>query len=211
MATSQAIAAAAAAIKGLITERYPRVAPGAPPPGPGEDDPREFPPLNVKICQAKDLETGLGGDGLGIFMWRVAINTQRRARGPRTDVFGNRFKPSLPIDLSFMIIPHASGAEMQLRMLGWVMRALEDAGPLTSTQLNHYLAESNVFAPGEEVELVCDPLSVTDHLTLWDRIKKHPIGVNYLMRMVLLDSQSRITENAPVIEREFQMGAREDA
>ncbi len=214
MATYQAIAAASAAIKGLLEERFPRDgrAPLVPPALPaGDDDPREFPALTIKICQAKDFETGLAGDGIAIFLWRVAINTQRRARGPRTDVFGNRFKPSLPIDLSFMIIPFATGAEMQQRMLGWVMRALEDAGPLTATQMNNYLSHSSVFAPGEDVELVCDPLSVSDHLTMWDRIKKHPIGINYLMRMVLIDSNQMITENAPVIERSFEVGMRVDA
>jgi hypothetical protein len=212
MATHQAIAATAAAIKGLLSERFPRETPvGAPPAVPGVDDPREFPPLDIRICQAKDFETGLPGNGIAIFPWRVAINTQRRARGPRTDVFGNRFKPSLPIDLSFLIIPFATGAEMQLRMLGWVMRAMEDSGPLTAIQLNHFLAPKAIFAPNEEVELVCDPLSVADHLILWDRIKKHPIGINYLIRMVLLDSTQMITEAVPVIERSFEVGMRVDA
>lgn len=195
MATAQAIAAAAAALKGLINERYPR---------------GEFGTLSVDVVQAKDVDKGLTGDGFGILMWRMAVNLQRRARGPRTDAFGNRFKPSLPIDLSFMIIPYANAAERHLRMLGWVMRELEDAGPLSATQLNHYLTESAVFAPDEDVELVLDPLSVADHMTLWDRIKKHPVGANYLMRMVLLDSARTITELPAVVEREFQLGALED-
>jgi hypothetical protein len=202
MASYQAIAAASAAIRGLISERYPRKI---------SDQQPELPALKVELYQAKDIDKGLDGNGIAIFLWRVAINVQRRARGPRTDMFGNRFKPSLPIDLSFLIIPHATSAEVQLRILGWVMRALEDAGPLTATQLNHYLAETNVFAPDEEVELVCDPLSVADQLTLWDRIKKHPMGVNYLMRMMLIDSSQMITENGPVVERVFQTGEAENA
>jgi len=192
MATQQAIAAVGAALKGLLDERYPRA---------------EFDSLTIGVVQPRDVEKGLNGDGIGILLWRVAINGQRRARGPRTDVFGNRFRPSLPIDLSFMIIPYSGDAERQLRLLGWTMRALEDAGPLTPTQLNHYLSESNVFAPDEEVELVCDPLSITDQLTLWDRMRKHPVGANYLVRMVLLDSTRRIEENPAVIERDFAVGA----
>lgn len=213
MASYQAIAAASAAIKGLLEERYPRANPAeaAPADLAKEDDHREFPALTVKICQAKDIEAGLQGNGVAILLWRITVNTQRRARGPRVDVFGNRFKPSLPIDLSFLIIPHATGAEMQQRLLGWVMRTLEDAGPLTATQMNNYLSHSTVFAPHEDVELVCDPLSVSDQLTLWDRIKKHPIGINYLMRMVLIDSSQRLTESAPVIERSFEVGMQVDA
>lgn len=195
MALTQAIAAAAAALKGLIAERYPRA---------------EFGTLGVEVVQAKDVDKGLNGDGFAILVWRTSVNTQRRARGPRTDQFGNRFRPSLPIDISIMVIPHANSAERHLRMLGWVMRALEDAGPISSTQLNHYLSESDVFAPGEDVELVLETLALADQLTLWDRLKKHPMGVTYLMRMVLLDSTQPVSELPAVIEREFQVGAMAD-
>jgi hypothetical protein len=195
MATYRAIAAAGAAIRGLIRERYPR---------------GDFGTLNVDCYQAKEVEKGITGDGFAILLWRVTINVQRRARGPRIDIFGRRFKPSLPIDLSFLVIPVAGAAEKQLRMLGWVMRALEDAGPLTASQLNHYLAEDDIFAPGEEVDLVCDPLSLADHLTFWDRIRKHPLSANYLMRMLLIDSEQSIDEAGIVLERAFEVGAIEE-
>jgi hypothetical protein len=195
MATHQAIAAAGAAIRGLIRERYPR---------------DEFGTLVVECYHARELDKGLSSDGFAILMWRVAINAQRRARGPRTDLFGRRFKPSLPIDLSFLVVPVASAAEKQLRMLGWVMRAIEDAGRLTAAQLNHYLAEDSIFAPDEEVDLVCDPLTVADQLTLWDRLRKHPLSANYLMRMVLLDSAETVDEAGIVLERAFEAGAAAD-
>ena len=195
MATHLAIAAAGAAIRGLIRERYPR------------DD---FGTLVVDCYHANEVEKGLTSDGFAILLWRIAINTQRRARGPRVDIFGRRFKPSLPVDLSFLIIPVASAAEKQLRMLGWVMRALEDAGPLTAAQLNHYLAEDDIFALEEDVDLVCDPLSLADHLTMWDRLRKHPLSANYLMRMVLLDSIETMDEAGIVLERAFEVGAIEE-
>jgi len=193
MAKHQALAAIGAAICGLVTERYPR---------------DEFDTLDVKLIQLSDIEKGLPGDGFGILLWRVAINLQRRARGPRTDIFGNRFRPSLPVDLSFLIVPYTNDAEKHLRMLGCAMRALEDAGTLTASQLNHYLQESDIFAPEEDVELVCDPLAVGDHLSMWDRMRKHPpIGAFYLVRMALLDSDQRINEYPQVVERDFQAGA----
>jgi hypothetical protein len=195
MAQHQAIAAVAAALKGLIHERYPR------------DD---FETLKVDVYQAKEVEKGIAGEGFAILPWRVAINTQRRARGPRTDIFGRRFKPSLPIDLSFLIIPIASGAEKQLRMLGWLMRALEDSGSITAAQLNDYLAEDNIFAVEEDVDLVCDPLSVADQLNMWDRIRKHPLFVNYLVRMVLIDSMQSLDDNGVVLERGYAVGLAED-
>lgn len=196
MAKHQALAAIGAAIRGLVQERYPR---------------DEFDTLDVQLIQFSDIEKGLAGEGFGILLWRVAINLQRRARGPRTDIFGNRFRPSLPVDLSFLIVPYAADAEKHLRMLGWAMRALEDAGTLTASQLNHYLQESDVFAPEEDVELVCDPLAVGDHLSMWDRMRKHPpIGAFYLVRMALLDSDQQIHEYPQVVERDFQAGAMAD-
>jgi hypothetical protein len=196
MAKHQALAAIGAAIRGLVLERYPR---------------DEFDALDVQLIQFSDIEKGLSGEGFGILLWRVAINLQRRARGARTDIFGNRFRPSLPVDLSFLIVPYAADAEKHLRMLGWAMRALEDAGTLTASQLNHYLQESDVFAPEEDVELVCDPLAVSDHLSMWDRMRKHPpIGAFYLVRMALLDSDQPIHEYPQVVERDFQAGAMAD-
>ncbi|GAA0331923.1 hypothetical protein GCM10009087_47640 [Sphingomonas oligophenolica] len=195
MAGHQAIAAVAAALRGVIRERYPRDI---------------FGTLTVDCYQAKDIEKGLTGDGFAILMWRVAINTQRRARGPRTDIFGRRFKPSLPLDVSFLIIPVASAVEKQLRMLGWVMRALEDAGAITAAQLNDYLAEDGIFAVDEDIDLVCDPLSVVDQLSMWDRIRRHPLFANYVVRMVLLDSALDLDDSGIVLERGFEVGVAED-
>ena len=195
MAQHQAIAAVAAAIRGLLRERYPRDA---------------FDTLTVEMYQAKDIEKGLTVDGFAILPWRVAINTQRRARAPRVDIFGRRFKPSLPLDLSFLIIPVASSTEKQLRMLGWMMRALEDAGSITAAQLNDYLTEDSIFTVEEDLDLVCDPLSVVDQLSMWDRIRRHPLFVNYLVRMVLIDSNQSLDDTGIVLERGFGVGMAED-
>jgi hypothetical protein len=195
MAQHQAIAAVAAAIRGLIRERYPRDA---------------FDTLTVDMYQAKDIEKGLTVDGFAILPWRVAINTQRRARAPRVDIFGRRFRPSLPLDLSFLIIPVASSTEKQLRMLGWMMRALEDAGSITAAQLNDYLTEDGIFTVEEDLDLVCDPLSVVDQLSMWDRIRRHPLFVNYLVRMVLIDSNQALDDTGIVLERGFGVGIAED-
>jgi hypothetical protein len=194
MAHYRAIAAAGAAIVGLIKERYPR--------------PEFGPSLTVATLLPNAVERGLTGDGIAICLWRVALNGQRRSRGARVDAFGNRFKPSLPLDLSFLVIPYSSDPERQARLLGWVMRALEDAGPLTAAQLNFYLAESDIFAPEEDVDLICDPLALADHLALWDRLKQFPPAANYLMRMVLIDSQEAFSEGPPVTTREVQVGVR---
>lgn len=194
MARYHAIAAVAAAMRGLLHERYPRDQFGN--------------SLIISQIQPSDLD-GLTGEGIAIMLWRVAINTQRRGLSPRTDIFGRRFKASLPVDVSILLIPHASDAENQLKLIGWAMRALADAGPLSASQLNNYLAEDDIFQDVEEVDLICDQFSVVDYLSLWDRLKKFPLSVNYVARMMLIDSEQQLTEAAPVIERQFDVGVLE--
>ncbi len=192
MANHNALAAIPAALRGLLHERYPRDQFG--------------PSLKIATVQPKDIE-GLTEDGIAILLWRIAMNTQRRALAPRTDLLGRRFKASLPVDISILVIPHAAtSAETQLKLAGWAMRALADAGPISASQLNNYLSEDNVFADTEELDLICDPLALADYLSLWDRLKKFPLSINYIARMTLIDSQQQLTESAPVVERQFEMG-----
>jgi len=197
MAHYRAIAAALAALEGLLDERYPR------------DEEGFGGTLDIRRIQPKDIDNiaANGPAGIGILLWRVTINQQRRNQPPRTDIEGKRYKASIPIDLSIMLIPFAASAEVQHRILGWAMRALGDAGPLKATQLNEYLKEDDVFAETEEIDLVCDPLPLSDYLSLWDRLKKQPLSVNYLVRMLLIDSDDQLTEGPAVIEREFLVGS----
>lgn len=191
MANYRAIAAIAAALRGLLHERYPR--------------PEFGNTLSIKTVQPKDI-AGLTGEGIAILVWRITINTQRRGLPGRIDLMGQRFKPSLPVDISILLIPHAVDPERQLQLSGWAMRALADAGPLSATQLNNYLSDNDIFSDVEEVDLTCDPLALADYLSLWDRLKKYPLSVNYIARMVLIDSEQQLIEGVPVIEREFNAG-----
>jgi hypothetical protein len=192
MANYRAIAAVSATIEGLLRDRFPAADFGG--------------PLNIHAYQAKDFVEPMK-DGIALCLWRVAPNISRRATGVRTDVFGRRFKPSLPIDLFYLMVPYAETADRQLRLLGWMLRAMEDLGPLIASQLNHFLAESDVFAEAESLDLVNDPLVVADQLTLWDRIKTMPPCANYVLRMLLLDSEQRIDEFPMVVERDLEFAA----
>lgn len=191
MAHYRALSAVAATIAGMLKEMYPRSEFGT--------------KLVIDTVQPADTAT-LTGEGIGVMLWRVTVNSQRRNMPPRTDATGRVFKPSLPLDLGVMLLPYAKSAERQHRLLGWSMRAMADAGGLTAGQLNHYLAETDIFLPDESLELVCDPLSTADYITLWSRIEKVPLNVNYLVRAVLLDSQREIIAGAPVVEREIIAG-----
>jgi len=192
MANYRAIAAASATIQGLLRDRFPNADFGG--------------PLTVELYQAKDFGSTPMKEGIAICLWRVAPNISRRALGPRTDIHGRRFKPSLPVDLSYLLVPFADDAERQQRLLGWMLRAMHELGPLVASELNHFLAESDIFAEAESLDLVNDPMSVADQLTLWDRIKHMPPSATYTMRMLYLDSDESLDEYPIVTERELDMG-----
>lgn len=191
MATYRAIAAASATLVGLLRDRFPQDDFGG--------------PLNAAVYQPRDFAEPMK-DGIAVCLWRVTANVSRRAQAPRTDLLGRRLKPSLPVDLSYVLVPYAESADRQLRLLGWLLRAVEDLGALVASQLNHFVAENETYSDDETVDLVLDPLSVADQLVLWDRMKVMPPCATYVMRMVQIDSDQVVSEAAPVVMRDIGLG-----
>lgn len=192
MANYRAIAATSTALEGLIRDRYPRDEFGA--------------GLEVLLYQTRNFEEPMQ-DGFSIYLYRVAVNGSVRNLTLRRDPDGRRFRPSLPLDLYYMITPWAQSIERQHRMLGWVMRLMEDVGVMSAGHLNHYLREADTFKPGEGLEIVCDPLSLSDYLTLWDRLRPRlPASATYTLRMVFIDSEVPVSDGALVQTRVMDMG-----
>lgn len=192
MASPRAIAAAVEGIAASLRRRYPRDQFGA--------------GLVIDAVAPARLRDAMAEDGISIVLWRVTVNGHARARPPRRDSEGRAFRPSLPVDLSLVMVPHASLAQTQHRLLGWLMRALEDQPSFPAVELNQALGGADVFHPEEAAELVAEPLAVADHLALWDRLRDLPPAAFYQLRMLLLDSETAIDEGQPVLTREFQVG-----
>ncbi len=191
MANHRAIAAASTALAGLIRDHYPRDEFGS--------------GLEVQLYQMRDFATPMQ-DGFSVCLYRISVNGAVRNLTLRRSADGRRFRPSLPLDLQYMITPWAQDAEMQQRMLGWVMRMMEDTGTLSAGHLNHYIAETDTFASHEALDLVCDPLSLTDYLTLWDRLQPRlPASATYTLRMAFIDSDVQVDDGAAVQSRRFDV------
>jgi hypothetical protein len=192
MANYRAIAATSTALAGLIRDHYPRGEFGA--------------GLDIQLYQTRDFENPMQ-DGFSIYLYRVAVNGAMRNLTLRRSPDGRRFRPSLPLDLQYMITPWAQDIERQHRMLGWVMRMMDDTAVLSAGHLNHYLPEVDTFTPAEGLEIVADPLTLSDYLTLWDRLRPRlPASATYTLRMVLIDSEIQVPEAALVQTRRFDVG-----
>jgi hypothetical protein len=109
------------------------------------------------------------------------------------------------VDLYFLLLPVAGSADKQALMLGWAPGFMTDLPVLSGETINRYTkGEPAVFAPGESVELVANPLTTADYLALWDRVKTGlPAGMAYVARMVLIDSDQPEVQGRLVTERKF--------
>ena len=184
MATYRAIAAVSSAIEGMIRDYYPR---------------DEFDAgVQVALYQTRDFEAPMD-NGFSVFLFHVGVNPTMRNLALRRRPDGRRVRPSLPLDLHYMVSTWATDVQMQHRMLGWVMRMLEDNSVLSGGHLNHYLAGADAFAHNEGLEIVCEPLSLADYLTLWDRLRPRlPVSATYRIRAVMLDSEQAVDEGPRV-------------
>jgi len=191
VASTDGIAATTRAFLGLLEEACPRGRfPG----------PLAFAPVHPAVY----TDTKTPPDGFTLCLYRVAASTARRNLPPRLTPEGRRMKPSLPLDLHYLLTPWAASAETQQRLLAWALRQLEDTPVLVPAQLNRYLRAADVFREDEAVEIVADPLSLADFTALWDKLKpQFQASMTYVARMVLIDSDLSVSEGPPVRTREF--------
>lgn len=147
-------------------------------------------------------------EGFYLVLWRVGIGGSPRNLPPRRARDGRLYKPSLPVDLYFLMLPVAGAADKQTQMLGWALAFLHQLPTLSGEVINRYTQGSPaVFQPEETVELIADPLSTVDYLSLWDRVKSgFQAGMTYVARMVLLDIDQPEPTGTPVTERRFGVG-----
>lgn len=191
MASFDAIAATTRAFLGVLEEACPR-----------QRFPAQlaFSPAHPSVY----ADTKMPAEGFTLCLYRVAPSSARRNLGPRITPQGTRMKPSLPLDLHYLLTPWAGNPETQQRLLGWALRQLEDTPVLVPAQLNRYLGDADVFREDEAVELVADPLALADLTSLWDKLKpQYQASMTYVARMVLLDSARELAEGPPVRTRQF--------
>jgi hypothetical protein len=187
MATSRAIAAVTMAIRRLL-------------------EPSIDGDVQVKLYQASDFQNAETARVLSLYLFRIAANTNRRTLPPRLDADGRRFRPALLVDLYYLISAWGSSVEAQHAIMGQVLRTLEDTPTLPATLLNDgdRGPYAGTYRASEAVELVYDPLSLTDMIALWDLLKPgiQP-SCTYVARAVAIESEIEIFTAEPVVERQF--------
>ncbi len=184
MATYQAISLTSQAIVGLLYDACPR---------------EQFPNAQFQLFEANDFNSPPIEEGCSIYLYRVATNMTRRNLPPRLSIDGKRYRPSLPLDLFYMLTAWAKTAAQQHSLLGWAMRVLEDTPIIPAGYLNQYIPDT--FYPNETVELVTEPLSTQDNYNIWNGFKPnmHP-SVAYVARLIQVESTVLMAEGEGLVQ-----------
>jgi hypothetical protein len=176
MATRLAILATAKAIRRLLADACPK---------------SDFPTAEFKIVQAGDIAgANPQFEGISIYLYYITANISRRNMPTRVSPTGMHTRPSLPLDLHFMLTPWSSSADTQLSLLGWAMRVLNDSPIIPASYLNNGFPGKEVFHHEETVELIFNPIPMQDMASLWEDLHQVKImpSVTYVVRMVPIES-----------------------
>jgi hypothetical protein len=164
----------------------------------------EWSSAGFELYQADNLQKPVDASKpkVSVYLYRVLLSTVRRDRGPRIDPDGRRYRPSIPLDLHYLVTAWSPDPSTAHQLLGWTIRVLEDTPVLPTALLNTYQAGLEVFSLGETVELVWEPMSVTDLYDIWQVSSQNQApSAAYIARSVALDSDVVLADEDLVLVR----------
>lgn len=195
MANHLAIAAVAKALLKMVEDHCPRDEFAATP--------------TFTLYGSHDFGSPQVTEGFSMLVWRIQPSAALRKPQPVREADGRKRMPSLAVDLSILMTAWAAEPERQLRLTGWLLRFLEDNAIVPAALLNQALTQRGVpaFKPDEAIELLLEPLTLPDHLGLWDKFRNRWMtSLNYSVRMLPLESNRFVDEGPLVVSREFGIG-----
>lgn len=186
MANYRAIGSVAEAVKRLLEQSWqPALLSGIEP--------------QFAVYQGKDFSEPMEA-GISVFVFQVRVDPTQRTLPPA--VAGHR-RP-LPLTLNLLISAWAQDVSAEHDLLGWAMRAIDDNPVLSSAFLNS--AVSGVFRPDETVELMAGELTNDEIFQLWQVLPSSlQLSVNYVARVVRIESEVSDPTAGPVRTREFEL------
>lgn len=146
--------------------------------------------------------------GASVFLYRALPNLFHR--NPSGDCLpdGRRQYSKLPLDLHLLITIWGDTPQSQNRLLGWVMRTLEDYRVIPASVLN-VGSNTPVFDPDESVELFLSEMGYEELLQVWDMLGTgdlhYQITIPYLVRNLMIKSRLVIPVGEPVQVRTMDL------
>ena len=133
---------------------------------------------------AAAIGTNIGSPALSIFVYRVDFNKAMRAAWSAVGAQDGR--AHLAVDLHVLLTAWADNADLELRILGRAMQALETT-PILGGPLLDPLTD---WAPNESIQLVLEELSTEAVMRTFDSLPTdYRLSVPYIARIVRIDSR----------------------
>jgi hypothetical protein len=144
---------------------------------------------------------------LGLWLYAVSPNAQRRTiHRPQIDG-QRRHLPGTAVDLHYLLIARAADALTQQKLLGWGIRVLEDDASLPPAVLNNG-AFDGCFRDDETVQLTLEPLTPAEENDIWQVAQTARLpAAPYVARLVVLDSQRTLPDATAVTERDVELAS----
>jgi hypothetical protein len=167
--------------------------------------PAGWPEVKVAAIRGQDFAsppTELPPDSMGVslYLWRVGANAALRNRRPPPEPDGKRRKQPVTVDLLYLLSAWGKGALDQHLVMGWALRAVADVGSLPRGLLNAGRM-GDVFAAGEAVELVWEPLPTDLASPLSDLLKPNwPPTIVLVARGVAIESTLFEAPDGPAVQ-----------
>lgn len=146
--------------------------------------------------------------GATVFLYRVLPNIYHRTPPGRVLPNGQRQRTKLPLDLHLMVTIWGDSSTAQNRLVGWVLRTLEDYPTLPASLLN-LNASQPIFNDNESVEFTISEMGGDEMLQLWDQLGDgelyYHVSIPYIVRAVSIESQRTLNDHDPVQVRTMDM------
>ncbi len=147
--------------------------------------------------------------GASVFLYRVLPNLTHRTPAGRILADGRHQLTKLPLDLYIIVTIWGKDPDTQNRLVGWVLRTLEDYPVIPASLLN---INSPSFNEDESIELILGELAGEELLHLWDLLGVqsstefcYQISIPYLVRNVCIDSLRDRAPGEPIQVRTLDM------
>jgi hypothetical protein len=147
--------------------------------------------------------------GASVFLYRVLPNLSHRTPSGNLLPNGQRQYSKLPLDLYLLVTIWGNSPSTQNRLVGWVIRTLEDYTQIPASVLNLGSSTTRIFEDSEAVELLLSEMDGEELLQLWDMLGEdklpYQITIPYLVRNLVLESRRVMPVGGPVQVRTSDM------
>jgi len=135
-----------------------------------------------------------GQPHITIFLYRIAVNSERRNLPHRTLPNGQMTRASLPLELSYLVTAWAKETRDELSIIGQIAQTFYDSSELGAADLRGSGWDSD-----ESVQLILESLPLEDHYRLWDAAEvPYRLSLTYVARVIGINPTQVVTPT-PVV------------